>query len=35
VDNCNECGQCVEKCPYDLEIPVLIRQVKKMYSEIG
>ena len=29
VDDCNQCGQCVEKCPYDLDIPVLIREAKK------
>jgi predicted aldo/keto reductase-like oxidoreductase len=23
---CNECGECVEKCPYQLPIPELIKE---------
>jgi len=35
VDNCSECGECVERCPYDLDIPLLIREVQQQYNEIG
>ncbi len=35
VENCTECGECVEKCPYDLEIPVLIREVREMHSQLS
>ena len=35
VDNCSECGECVERCPYDLDIPVLIREIQQEYSEIS
>ena len=34
VDHCTECGECVERCPYDLNIPVLIREVKQLYADI-
>jgi len=24
--NCNDCRECVEKCPYDLDIPELLKE---------
>jgi hypothetical protein len=35
VDDCTECGECIEKCPYDLEIPKLIREVHEIYAKSG
>jgi uncharacterized protein len=33
VRNCVECGECVERCPYDLPIPEMIREHLTMYEE--
>jgi predicted aldo/keto reductase-like oxidoreductase len=33
VRNCVECGECVERCPYDLPIPEMIREHLAMYEE--
>ena len=33
VRNCIECGECVEKCPYDLPIPEMIREHLAMYED--
>jgi len=35
VDKCMDCGECMEKCPYDLEIPKLIREVREMHSQLS
>lgn len=35
AENCTECGQCIEKCPYDLEIPELIREVQTLYKQLS
>lgn len=35
VDQCTECGECAEKCPYELEIPVLMKELKQMHAAIG
>ena len=39
VENCVECGECVERCPYDLPIPDMLREnveiYKKFLSEQG
>ena len=32
VRNCIECGVCVERCPYKLNIPVLIKERLKFYD---
>jgi len=34
VDQCTSCGECVQRCPYDLDIPVLIRELKEMHAAI-
>ncbi|RJP18689.1 MAG: aldo/keto reductase [Candidatus Abyssobacteria bacterium SURF_5] len=33
VENCVECGECVEKCPYDLPIPDLLKENLALYHE--
>jgi len=34
VDQCIECGECIEKCPYDLPIPELIREVAARFASV-
>jgi predicted aldo/keto reductase-like oxidoreductase len=34
VDLCIECGECIEKCPYDLPIPELIREVAARFASL-
>lgn len=34
ADNCRECGECLTKCPYQLPIPELIREVVAYYRTI-
>ena len=34
VENCTECEDCIEKCPYDLEIPQLIRKHREEYDQL-
>jgi predicted aldo/keto reductase-like oxidoreductase len=29
--DCTECGQCVERCPYDLDIPAMIKENRDFY----
>ena len=31
IDNCDECGQCKEKCPYGLDTPNLLKFMKEDY----
>jgi predicted aldo/keto reductase-like oxidoreductase len=33
VRNCIECGECVERCPYDLPIPEMISEHLDMYDK--
>jgi predicted aldo/keto reductase-like oxidoreductase len=30
---CTECEQCVERCPYDLPIPDLLKEKRRVYEE--
>jgi predicted aldo/keto reductase-like oxidoreductase len=32
---CNGCRQCVEKCPYDLEIPAMLEENIRFYEEFS
>jgi predicted aldo/keto reductase-like oxidoreductase len=34
VDNCTECGECINKCPYELHIPEVIKQNYLLYKNI-
>jgi len=33
VPDCEDCGECVDKCPYDLPIPEMLREHYRMYKE--
>lgn len=33
VENCEDCGACVEKCPYDLAIPELLKENLALYND--
>jgi predicted aldo/keto reductase-like oxidoreductase len=33
VANCIECGECLERCPYGLPIPEMIRKHYAMFEE--
>jgi predicted aldo/keto reductase-like oxidoreductase len=33
VENCQECGQCVEKCPYHLPVPEMLVEVREFFRE--
>ncbi|MBN2124383.1 MAG: aldo/keto reductase [Deltaproteobacteria bacterium] len=32
VEGCEECGECVQKCPYDLPIPDMLRENLELYE---
>lgn len=32
AENCEECRQCVEKCPYHLDIPVLLKKQRSLWD---
>ena len=32
AEKCTECGECLEKCPYNLEIPELLKENLKKYD---
>jgi predicted aldo/keto reductase-like oxidoreductase len=34
VSRCVECRQCVERCPFDLDIPVIMRDIVARYNEV-
>ena len=33
VDNCEDCGECLDKCPYELAIPDLLKENLSLYKE--
>jgi aryl-alcohol dehydrogenase-like predicted oxidoreductase len=33
IDGCTNCGQCVSKCPYKLDVPELLKSQQKGYFE--
>jgi predicted aldo/keto reductase-like oxidoreductase len=33
AENCEECGECVEKCPYNLPIPDLLKENLSLYKD--
>jgi len=33
--NCTECGQCIEKCPYELPIPETIKENYEVYKSLS
>lgn len=33
VPNCVECGECIERCPYDLPIPAMLKKHYAMYQQ--
>jgi predicted aldo/keto reductase-like oxidoreductase len=33
VENCDECGECLEKCPYSLPIPDLLKENLSLFKE--
>ena len=33
IENCTECGECMEKCPYDLRIPDTLKENLALYRE--
>jgi predicted aldo/keto reductase-like oxidoreductase len=33
VEECEDCGACVEKCPYDLPIPELLKENLALYND--
>ena len=32
---CSECRQCVERCPYDLEIPDMLKENIRFYESFS
>ena len=34
IEECNRCGKCIEKCPYELNIPELLEKNLKDYKDI-
>ena len=34
IDNCIECGACISKCPYELDIPNLLKKNQADYRAI-
>jgi predicted aldo/keto reductase-like oxidoreductase len=34
VSRCEECRQCVERCPFDLDIPVIMREIVARYEQM-
>ena len=35
IESCTACGRCIEKCPYNLPIPDVLREHLDLYREIA
>lgn len=33
AENCEDCGECLERCPYELSIPDLLKENLSLYKE--
>ena len=33
IEDCVECGECLSRCPYELNIPVLLKKNLADYKE--
>jgi Fe-S oxidoreductase len=34
VARCEECGACVSRCPFGLEVPVIMRDIVNRYQQM-
>ena len=34
IEDCIDCGKCMEKCPYELHIPELLRKNYEDYKKV-
>ena len=34
IEECTECGQCISKCPYELNIPELLKKNYEDYKKV-
>ena len=34
IENCLECGQCIKKCPYELNTPELLKKNYEDYKKV-
>jgi predicted aldo/keto reductase-like oxidoreductase len=34
LETCNECGECVEKCPYHLPTPQRVKELKELLKSL-
>ena len=34
IEDCIDCGKCMEKCPYELQIPELLRKNYEDYKKV-
>jgi len=32
AENCEECGECVQRCPYHLEMPALLKRQRDLWD---
>ena len=33
VESCTECGECIKRCPYSLDIPNLLKENRLVWKE--
>ena len=34
IEDCEECGDCIKRCPYELNIPELLKENYKDYQNV-